>query len=128
MYEVEDVEYERITDSTVGLSKSDWRVRPRYRLNSREKAEQEAELWRIFKGEEGEGVRVAGPGEPTCCICRENMATRVVIPCGHRCLCFPCARQIATNRTTFYGKRIAKLCPICQAAIAIMPKLCEHIL
>ncbi|KAL1132762.1 hypothetical protein AAG570_010714 [Ranatra chinensis] len=125
-YEVEDVEYEPITDKNVARGRANnWRVFPKYELTEAEAAQQEVELYRSFTLEErNEGTRPAKEGEAACCVCYDNAATRVVIPCGHHCLCYQCARNLALNRTVCSRFRVPKLCPICQAAIAVMPRLC----
>lgn len=94
-------------------------------MTAKEVAQQEKDLFfSMTKDERPEEAQKVKDGEPGCCVCFENAATRVVIPCGHRCLCHDCAFSIATSRSIFGGKRLPKLCPICQAAIAVMPRLC----
>ena len=40
--------------------------------------------------------------ESECCICTDAPSTRVVVPCGHLCMCFSCSEK--------YTER----CPICR--------------
>ncbi|XP_024215076.1 uncharacterized protein [Halyomorpha halys] len=125
MYEVLDVDYEKITDLGKAEPPKDWRIIPKYQLTAKEVAQQEKDLFfSMTRDERPEEPQKAKDGEPGCCVCFENAATRVVIPCGHRCLCHDCAYHIATSRSIFGGKRLPKLCPICQAAIAVIPRLC----
>lgn len=36
----------------------------------------------------------AQPGAPTCVVCLDAAPTHALVPCGHRCLCAGCARQL----------------------------------
>uniref|UniRef100_A0A161MHY1 Polyadenylate-binding protein 1-like protein n=1 Tax=Triatoma infestans TaxID=30076 RepID=A0A161MHY1_TRIIF len=74
----------------------------------------------MLKRQNPEEVEPAGPSDRQCCVCYDNKATRIVIPCGHQCLCYHCAKSIAFSRTTLASVRIPKRCPLCQAAIAAM--------
>jgi len=126
-YDVEEVQYEEINDENVPrLSDSDWRVFPCYQLTSSEALQQEAELYQSFmKDKRNEGVEPVEGSETPCCVCYENKATRVVIPCGHLCLCYNCALNVVMSRAIYYGSRVPKFCPICQAAVALLPKVCK---
>lgn len=86
--------------------------------------QQEKELYFLLTSEtKAEVTTAAAEGEPTCCICHESLATRVVVPCGHRCLCRPCSLQIVMSRASLEGMRLAKRCPICQAAIGTITRI-----
>ncbi|XP_073980064.1 uncharacterized protein [Rhodnius prolixus] len=123
--EVEDVEYEWITSETVPRGRPrTWRIVPKYKgLTTTEAARQEADLYYSFMNETNpEDVEMAGPNDRQCCVCYENKATRIVIPCGHYCLCYNCAKSIAFSRTTLSSIRIPKTCPLCKAAISAMKR------
>ncbi|KAK9502869.1 hypothetical protein O3M35_011560 [Rhynocoris fuscipes] len=129
--EVEDLIYEEITLDTISNRRptKSWRSVPKYKLSRVDAIQQEADLFHCFINEKNhEDTIPAGEDESRCCVCRENKATRVVIPCGHKCLCHHCSRRIALMKTTnYFGHIIPKRCPLCRAIIAqmIFPKVVE---
>ncbi len=46
----------------------------------------------------------------TCLVCWDNLATVVMVPCGHMCLCKSC-------RTRSTMKLMKKKCPICRIEV-----------
>lgn len=43
-----------------------------------------------------------GNEEEICIVCRDNLRTHALIPCGHKVLCIDCVSRLNTNR-----------CPMC---------------
>ncbi|OHS95959.1 hypothetical protein TRFO_37898 [Tritrichomonas foetus] len=46
--------------------------------------------------------------ETECVICLENECDTIILPCGHRCICYECASQLWTEK---------KNCPLCQSKL-----------
>lgn len=47
------------------------------------------------KGQEGEGTEENGEeDEEKCCVCFENDADTLAVPCGHRVVCASCSKQL----------------------------------
>ena len=50
-----------------------------------------------------------------CCFCLSKISESVFIPCGHRCICYSCGKEIMEKK---------KKCPICQVdATFLLPKV-----
>jgi hypothetical protein len=49
-----------------------------------------------------------------CCVCLENQASHVMVPCGHVCVCHSC-EGVVTNGD--------KLCPICRVPVTTVVKV-----
>ncbi|KAK9502871.1 hypothetical protein O3M35_011562 [Rhynocoris fuscipes] len=128
--EVEDLIYEEITLDTIHNRRAtkSWRSVPKYKLSRTEALQQEADLYHFFINEKNhEDTIPTGDDDSLCVVCQDNKATRVVIPCGHQCLCQQCARRMALMKTTStFGEIIPKHCPLCRAVISLLicPKRC----
>lgn len=46
--------------------------------------------------------------EPKCAICLDHKPDTVILPCGHRCICYECATHLFTEK---------RQCPLCQSRI-----------
>lgn len=46
--------------------------------------------------------------ERKCVICLENDCDTIILPCGHRCICYECATHLWTEK---------KQCPLCQTRV-----------
>lgn len=46
--------------------------------------------------------------EQQCVICLENKCDTIILPCGHRCICYDCATRLWTEK---------KQCPLCQTRV-----------
>jgi hypothetical protein len=46
----------------------------------------------------------------TCCVCLDNPADTLVLPCMHSCVCHTCSKQLQTSN-------VAKICVHCQCPI-----------
>ena len=49
----------------------------------------------------------AAPAAPECVVCLDAPATHAFVPCGHKCVCGPCGRQLGE-------------CPKCRAPVALL--------
>ena len=58
--------------------------------------------------EEEEADEAVEPHEGVCVVCQERHQTHCIVPCGHRCLCGPCAK--------LFQKTAA--CPVCRGPVA----------
>ncbi|CAF1276787.1 unnamed protein product [Rotaria sp. Silwood1] len=50
-----------------------------------------------------------------CTICLDHFRDTVLIPCGHICLCYSCAKELIEHGT--------KQCPICRSSIKLINKI-----
>ena len=48
-------------------------------------------------------------GSPECFVCLENLATQILAPCNHMCLCLPCMIMIKYSENN--------LCPLCRREV-----------
>lgn len=46
--------------------------------------------------------------EKQCVICLDHKCDTIILPCGHRCICYECATQLWTEK---------KQCPLCQTRV-----------
>lgn len=46
--------------------------------------------------------------EDTCVICLDHTCNTIILPCGHRCICYNCATSLWAEK---------KQCPLCQARV-----------
>jgi hypothetical protein len=49
-----------------------------------------------------------------CKVCMETEKDTVLIPCGHRCLCFGCAELVSATAAGSDSSQPDRLCPICR--------------
>jgi hypothetical protein len=47
-----------------------------------------------------------------CVICLERPKNALLVPCGHLCLCMPCAQSLTTPKHS-----AANTCPLCRAVV-----------
>jgi len=50
-----------------------------------------------------------------CTVCLDRMRDTVLIPCGHICLCYSCAKELVEHGP--------KQCPICRSSIQLINKI-----
>jgi hypothetical protein len=78
---------------------------------SREKVEFLSSVEMVLKVK---GSAVESDSEHTCVCCREKPVTRVIVPCGHACVCDTCAAEV-------YNPMRASACPVCRGNIHCQP-------
>ena len=54
---------------------------------------------------------------PQCCICTSRMPGGILRPCGHRCLCQPCWKQLLKTASPTLLRSEGPTCPICRSKI-----------
>lgn len=52
-----------------------------------------------------------------CAICLDKEKTVVVVPCGHKCMCVACAKQLQAS--------LAPRCPLCRGALERITRVFE---
>ena len=55
------------------------------------------------------------PCKQKCSICLDEIKTHIIVPCGHKCLCDGCAKQVIDMNS----------CPICRTPIKSVIKVFE---
>ena len=62
----------------------------------------------VLAAEAAEAVR--------CCVCLDDEKTMVVVPCGHKCMCEPCATQL---------QKQGAHCPLCRGPMVRVTRVYE---
>ena len=93
------------------------------RVRAEQKRTVERELRQKAVLEEGLGksisrlrVDAGRDSDPQCIVCCESKRSCVLIPCGHSCMCGPCAERVVCDKGT---------CPVCRGAVSMVQPVFE---
>ena len=53
----------------------------------------------------------------TCCVCWEEAATHLFVPCGHQCVCMHCGERVME------ASEPLRCCVVCRASVSMVIKL-----